>query len=187
MPFENESFDAAYAIEATCHARDLRNPYGQVYQKLKPGAYFACYEWLVTPSYDPENPKHREVIHDLEKGNGISKLFGIPDCLEALRDVGFEIIEHKDLSIVQESQEPWYVPLKGSYSLSFDQLYRWRMNPLGRSITNVMVYGLETLRLVPKGTVKVSQFLNNGADALVKAGEMEIFTPMFFFLARKPE
>jgi sterol 24-C-methyltransferase len=42
------------------------------------------------------------------------------------------------------------------------------------------------MRLVPKGTTEVSQVLNTGADALVAAGQMGIFTPMFFFLARKP-
>jgi hypothetical protein len=32
----------------------------------------------------------------------------------------------------------------------------------------------------------VSDFLNLGADALVRGGESGIFTPMFFFHARKP-
>jgi sterol 24-C-methyltransferase len=187
MPFQDESFDAAYAIEATCHARDLKNPYGEIFRCLKPGALFACYEWLVTPNYDPENSIHRKTIHKLEKGNGISKLFGFEDCLQALRDVGFEIIEYKDLAEVQPNQEPWYTPLKGAYTLELDQIHRWQMTPIGRFITHLMVSGLETVRLVPKGTGRVSSFLNNGADALVEAGEMELFTPMFFFLARKPE
>lgn len=38
----------------------------------------------------------------------------------------------------------------------------------------------------PKGTRQVSQILNKGADALVEAGDLNLFTPMFFFLARKP-
>lgn len=48
------------------------------------------------------------------------------------------------------------------------------------------MYGLETCRMVPRGTCKVSKVLNKGADALVEAGDKELFTPMFFFLARKP-
>jgi len=45
---------------------------------------------------------------------------------------------------------------------------------------------LEFLGLAPKGTSGVSAFLNKAADGLVGGGETEIFTPMFFTLARKP-
>lgn len=49
-----------------------------------------------------------------------------------------------------------------------------------------MVYVLETLRIAPKGTTKVSKLLEKAGKCLVQAGEKNIFTPMFFFLARKP-
>lgn len=48
------------------------------------------------------------------------------------------------------------------------------------------MYGLETLRLAPPGAHRVSQLLNKAADNLIKGGEQHLFTPMFFFLARKP-
>lgn len=54
-------------------------------------------------------------------------------------------------------------------------------------MTDKMVFTLETLRLAPSGTRKVSSLLNLAADSLVEAGKLHIFTPMFFFLVRKPE
>ncbi|MCY4191170.1 MAG: hypothetical protein OXC54_02155 [Rhodospirillaceae bacterium] len=42
------------------------------------------------------------------------------------------------------------------------------------------------LRLFPDGSRAVSTLLNRAADALVEGGRAGIFTPMFFFLARKP-
>jgi len=39
LPFENNTLDGAYAIEATCHAPDRVACYKQVYDKLKPGAF----------------------------------------------------------------------------------------------------------------------------------------------------
>ena len=60
------------------------------------------------------------------------------------------------------------------------------MHPWGRFVTDLFVYVLESIRIAPSGTRKVSQVLNLGADALVKAGDLELFTPMFFFVARKP-
>lgn len=190
MPFEDNSFDAVYAIEATCHARHLENPYGEVFRVLKPGAYFACYEWLTTDQYDENNLDQKKIVHGIEEGNSISKMYSIRQALDVLKKLGFEIVEYEDLadpkSSLSEAQEPWYAPLKGTYSLQFDQLYRWRMNPLGRMITTNLVYGLETIGFAPKGTTQVSKLLNYAADSLVEGGEQHLFTPMFYFLVRKP-
>ncbi|KAH6568387.1 hypothetical protein BASA62_005517 [Batrachochytrium salamandrivorans] len=183
-------FDAAYAIEATCHARHLENPYAEIFRCLKPGGKFACYEWLTTEYYDDTNLAQKKIVHDVEEGNSISKLYTIPQTIAALKKIGFEVIEYADLadpkSLFREAQDPWYTPLQGSYSLRFEKLYQWRMNSLGRCITDAMVYTLEALRLAPAGTHKVSQLLNLAASSLVKAGEQHLMTPMFFFVVRKP-
>lgn len=41
LPFAPESYDAAYAIEATCHAPDRTACFTQIFKALKPGAVFA--------------------------------------------------------------------------------------------------------------------------------------------------
>lgn len=136
MPFKDNTFDGAYAIEATVHSRHLENPYGEVYRTLKPGAYFACYEWLTTDKYDEKNMEHKRIIHALEEGNSIAKLYTFPECFEAIKKVGFELIEWEDLADpnrdIAKSQNPWHTPLKGSYSLSVENLHRWQMTPIGR-------------------------------------------------------
>ena len=53
LPFEEASFDKAYAIEATCHAPDRTGCYAQIFRVLKEGGIFAGYEWSaesLTPS-----------------------------------------------------------------------------------------------------------------------------------------
>ena len=59
------------------------------------------------------------------------------------------------------------------------------MTPLGRCLTHCMVTTLEFLRIAPKGSVRVSALLNATAVDLVEGGEKELFTPSYFFLARK--
>lgn len=66
MPFADNSFDACYAIEATCHARRLEHPYAEIYRTLKPGAYFACYEWLTTERYDENDLEMKKIVHAIE-------------------------------------------------------------------------------------------------------------------------
>lgn len=190
----------------------MENVYAEIFRTLKPGGKFACYEWLTTEKYDESNLEHKRIIHDLEEGNSLPKLYTIPMCLAALKKVGFEVLgtffsflffiyffplESGDLAnpkstIALQAQEAWYAPLKGpEYSLSslfsIDQLSRFTMTPFGRTVTDSFVYVLELLGLAPPGTGKVSKVLNLGADSLVLAGDLELFTPMYFFVARKPE
>ncbi|KAI8806049.1 S-adenosyl-L-methionine-dependent methyltransferase [Cladochytrium replicatum] len=190
MPFPDGSFDRAYAIEATCHAARLEDPYGEAFRVLKPGGLFACYEWCTTEKYDETDVKQKAIIHGIEEGDGIAKLRSTRECLAALKKAGFEIVEYADLADPDNTtfgvQEPWYQPLKGEYTLDVSRLWTMRMTPAGRAITHVMVNVLETVGLAPPGTVSVSSKLLKAATCLVEGGEKHLFTPMFFFLARKP-
>jgi sterol 24-C-methyltransferase len=42
------------------------------------------------------------------------------------------------------------------------------------------------LGVAPKGSLEVASMLERAADGLVAGGKKGIFTPLFFFLARKP-
>ncbi|KAE8676811.1 Cycloartenol-C-24-methyltransferase 1 [Hibiscus syriacus] len=146
MPFPDNTFDAVYAIEATCHAPDAYGCYKEIYRVLKPGQCFAAYEWCMTDAFDPNNA----------------------------------VIWEKDLAI--DSPVPWYLPLdKNHFSLS-----SFRLTALGRFFTRNMVKALEFVGFAPKGSQRVQDFLEKAAEGLVEGGRKEIFTPMYFFLARKP-
>ena len=54
-------------------------------------------------------------------------------------------------------------------------------------VTHNSLRVLETLRIAPKGSVRVSDMLNFCATAMAEAGRLGIFTPMYFIHARKPE
>ncbi|OZJ05225.1 hypothetical protein BZG36_02450 [Bifiguratus adelaidae] len=177
----DETFDRVFSVEATVHAPKLEYVYAEIYRVLKPGGKYACYEWLTTEQYDENDLTQKKVIHGIEEGNSISKLYSIPQCLEALRSVGFTVLDYKDIAVVDEATEPWY------YALSRANGIRgFARSPFGRIVTHTVLTILQTLRLVPKGTMETSNLLNNAADRLVEGGEMNIFTPMFFFLVEKP-
>ncbi|RHZ55442.1 hypothetical protein Glove_415g12 [Diversispora epigaea] len=182
MPREFDSkFDSIYAVEATVHSPKLETVYSEVFRSLKPGGLFATYEWVTTQNYDENNPDHKRIIHGIEEGNSIPSLSSYKQALEAAKSVGFEILEYEDMAIVSDCHEPWYNTLKGNFSLK-----GFRMTRFGRWTTSKLVYGLECLRIVAPGSSDVAEFLNNTAEALVEAGERDIFTPMFFILLRKP-
>jgi len=182
--FEPESFDAAYAIEATCHSPDRVKTFSGVAHCLKKGGIFVGYEWVVLPEkgYDKNNKDHVRVKEGIEVGNGLPTLATAAEVIKSLEDSGFEVIESYDANanVHSEFEVPWYQTLKGSYDLS-----GFRMTHFGRICTHIMVTTLELLRIAPKGTVKVSALLNATALDLVEGGEQEIFTPSYFFKAVK--
>ncbi|XVE76753.1 hypothetical protein DITRI_Ditri13aG0006300 [Diplodiscus trichospermus] len=154
--------------------------YKEIYRVLKPGQCFAAYEWCMTDSFDPKNQEHRKIKREIEIGDGVADIRSTRKCLEALKQAGFEVIWEKDLAV--DSPLPWYLPLyKNNFSLS-----SFRVTALGRFITRNMVKALEFAGLAPMGSKRVHDLLEKAADGLLEGGRKEIFTPMYFFLARKP-
>jgi sterol 24-C-methyltransferase len=183
IPLPDESFDAAYAVEATCHAASRRDVFAEAYRVLKPGGRLAAYEWAMTPLYDENDPRHQAIKHGIEVGNSLPPMPRTVEIIEVLRDIGFEVEEDKDVATdLRTGDRTWYAPLTGK-ELSVHTL---RQSSVGRVVTQSSLRLLERFRLAPAGSQAVSSFLNEAADALVAGGETGIFTPMFYFLARKP-
>ena len=182
LPLEDNSFDAIYTIEASCHAPDRVGLFKELLRVLKPGQFFGGYEWCLTHDYEPENPDHQKIKRDIEEGNGLPDIIYTWDIDAALREAGFELVENVDLAQAGDPDLPWFAPLAGSDGT----LRSLPRTPMGREITNRATKIMEKLKIAPEGTSQVSEFLNVGADALVAGGELEVFTPMYFFLARKP-
>lgn len=49
----------------------LEEVYGEVYRVLKPGSYFASYEWVATEKFDPNNQEHIRIMDEINFGNGL--------------------------------------------------------------------------------------------------------------------
>lgn len=180
--FTADSLDGAYAIEATCHAPDRVQCYRQIYNVLKPGATFCCYEWCLTDAFDANNQEHRRLKKDMEQGNGLPDICHTSVCLQALREAGFEVVSESDLAL-QTNIEPWMTPLQPSWNPCSQ---RFQFNPFGAVLTNFVIGLLETVRLAPAGTVKTQQVLQAGGFALRDAGQSGIFTTMYLLVGRKP-
>jgi len=179
-PFKDNSLDGVYAIEATCHTLDKLAVFGEAYRVLKPGAYFACYEWVTTPLFDENNAEHQKIVAGINRTNGLPG--NVPHHVidDSLKEVGFELVESCDLA--EKSPVPWYEPLEAKFSIS-----GFRHTGLGRLFTTLTVGGLEKIGLAPPGSLKVLQVLNEAAEFLCAGGKQGIYTVEYFVLARKPE
>mmetsp|Transcript_20113 Transcript_20113/g.64781 ORF Transcript_20113/g.64781 Transcript_20113/m.64781 type:complete len:375 (-) Transcript_20113:488-1612(-) len=188
MPFDSESFDAAYAIEATCHAPDRTKCYGEIYRCLKPGATFACYEWCLTDAYDAANPAHRKLKKDIEVGDGLPDLVHTSVCTEALKKAGFDVLETRDCATdgdLGDTGEPWYTPLTPSWNPFLQP--RFQMNGLMLVLLPRLLKVAELLNLVPAGTHQTQVMLQAGGIGCANGGATGAFTPMWLMVARKSE
>ncbi|KAL8228349.1 hypothetical protein R6Q57_015933, partial [Mikania cordata] len=89
MPFEDESFDGAYSIDATCHAPNLEDVVKEIFRVLKPGSmYVSVMEESVVQSSFEESKL--QVLPDLNEDSNIqsynaNRLPGLNEehCVEA--------------------------------------------------------------------------------------------------------
>jgi len=179
----DESFDAVYSIEASCCAPDKAGVYSEAFRVLKPGALLGVYEYCMTDLFDPENPEQLKLKSDMEYSGALPNIARPHEVDDAMRAVGFELLEARDLAADAPPGIPWYEPLVGS-GLS---LASFRSSALGRRLTHGSLWLLERLRIVPRGSFRVSAMLNLAGTAFAEAGRLGIFSPMYFILARKPD
>ncbi|UJR21766.1 hypothetical protein I4U23_024841 [Adineta vaga] len=180
LPFEDKSFDHIYTIEAVCHAPDKVKCFAEAMRVLKPGGSFTGYDWCLTDKYDGRNREHNEIKRLIEEGDGLPDLKSTHHSVSALKSVGFNV---EDGRIIPEGDIPWYQPLKGGDP--FFSPSNFRTTLIGRCITRNGVWLLEKLGVAAQGSLAALNILERAREGVVRGGETDIFTPYFFFFARR--
>lgn len=184
LPFADNSFDAVYAIEATCHAPERNGVYSEILRVLKPGGVFATYEWCLTDKYDKNNEVHRQIKKDIEVGDGLPDMVHTSVCTKALGDVGFEILEARDCALDSNyGGRPWHFPLMTSWNPLHQPGFQF--NPFMRKALPAVLGVFEKIGLVPAGTGETQVMLQAGGIGCQQGGQLGVFTPMWFMAGQK--
>jgi len=184
IPIEDNSFDAVFHVEALEHAPDRVKAGKEILRVLKPGGYFAGYDWVITEKCDLNNKEHVRIKKGIEVGNSVHDLERPSTVIQSLKDAGFEVLESKDYGVLTDpiTELGWWESLVGGYT----SVEAFKHSYACFSLTNKMLWALETLRLAPKGTVDVHSLLVKVSLDLVEGGRLQIFSPSYFYLCRKP-
>jgi sterol 24-C-methyltransferase len=90
--YDDESFDGAYSIQAVWpffKVHELDGVAKELYRVLKPGSTFTCSEYLLTPFFKWDNPKHAE-LHRIWMPTLMASQSNYPsDVVNALERAGF--------------------------------------------------------------------------------------------------
>jgi len=179
MDFPPNHFDGTYAIEATCHAPRKEDVYAEIYRVTKPGCYFAVYEWCLTDKFNPNDSQHQKIKKEVEIGNGLPISVFPEQCMQTLRKVGFEIMEHRDAFA---GDKTWWKFLEPNPILPST----YQFTAIGRFFIRNILRFLEMVHLAPKGVVKMFDVLITAAHGLCGAGREQIYTVGYYILAYKP-
>ncbi len=182
--FEADSFDAGYAIESTCHAPDKQGAFAEIFRVLKPGALFWGQEMCLTNEFDSGSTLHRTIKRDLMLGIALNEIATFAEVNKALEAVGFEVLEGMDRDVVEGPSTPWYQPMEGGSGTLRNAL---RRTPAGRKAMIGALRFAEAFRFFPAGSSAVVRLMDRTADAYVAGGKSGIFSPLYCFLARKPD
>lgn len=189
MNFPDNTFDAVYAIEATCHAPSLEAVYTEIHRVLKPGGKFGVFEWVMTDLYNESDPNHRSIRLGIERGDGIANMCSRTEAVRAIQAAGF-LLEHDEDLAERGDKIPWWSPLSGEmkYVSGVRELVgALRLSWWGRTAMRWFLGGLEVVRLAPGGTAATAAELEIAAESLVDGARKGLFTPMYFMVGRKPE
>jgi len=188
IPYPDNSFDAVYAMEATVHAPSLVSVYTEIFRVLKPGGRFGVHEQvMLSPAFDISNARHIALRNGMERGNGIPCLRTSDEAQDAMNKAGFVLEAAEDMADHNDPQPWWYFCAGGTeYAQGWKDWGRVvRMTGPGRVAFNILLKGLEALRVVRQGSAVIAREMIRGADCIAEAGRDRLFTPMFLMIGVK--
>lgn len=169
LPFEDESFDAFYEIQALSLCKDPRSLFGEIFRVLKPGAKFCLVDWVSLEPYDAGNEEHAELMRRVKPLIGA---VGTPTPVSfesALRDAGFTVTR-SDIPSIDGLQ----APLIDKVDIYF------------RGMRQLILAAVK-LRILPRHfKTLINRFCLDG-PAFVKMDYMRLITTTYRIVAEKPQ
>ncbi|KAL4959507.1 class I SAM-dependent methyltransferase [Aspergillus stella-maris] len=168
LPFENDSFDAFYQIQALSLCKDLGALFREIYRIVKPGSRISLLDWVSLPGYEPSNTEHAELMRRVKPLIGAVGT-PTPEILEtALTEAGFTVIRSDNASVGDLQ-----APLIDKVDLYF------------RSMRQVIL-GLVKTHVLPKHFKTLINRLCLDGQAFVKMDKMRLVTTSYRIIAQKP-
>ena len=168
LPFDDESFDAFYEIQALSLCKDLPALFRELKRILKPGARLSLLDWVRLPSFDPANPHHASLMRRVKPLIGAVGTPTSSSLAKALEDAGFVILRSDNASI-----DGLQAPLIDKVDLYFLVLRR-------------VIKGLVGLRVLPVHFGTLIDRLCLDGQAFVEMDKARLATTSYRIIAQKP-
>ncbi|KAF4926892.1 Sterol 24-C-methyltransferase [Colletotrichum viniferum] len=167
LPFEDNTFDAFYQIQALSLCKDLPRLFAELRRVLKPGAKISLLDWVSLPAYDPTNAEHAELMRRTKPLIGAVGTPTPQTFEKALKDAGFTVLRSDNASI-----DGVQAPLIDKADVYF------------RSLRQVIL-GLVKVRLLPPHFKTLINRLCLDGQAFVKMDTLRLVSTSYRIIAQK--
>lgn len=174
LPFDDASFDAAYAVYSFKYATSLERTFSEVFRVLRPGGLFLVYDMVKADTFDERNPEHVRLLDQFAYSTGMPPIHSNTDRLRVAADVGFECLADTDLS----QDLPWYDHFTRTPLL---------MPMIESRRVRSLVERAEARGWLPRGfSAFYRTFVADNLASLVNAGKVGAMTGSSLVILRRP-
>jgi len=169
LPFEDQSFDALYHVQALTYAQDLPTLFKEMHRVLKPGAKISFLDWFQLPAYNASDVHHQKLLRETKAVIGAVYTPTPLEYEQMLKAAGFTVLSSEEAS--SDGGHQW--PLIKSAEFFFET---------ARSIVHVLC----NWNLIPKHMAPLLDRLAEGGESFIEADQKSLFTTSWQIIAQKP-
>lgn len=164
LEFDNESFDAVYAIQPMTYVSDHAFTFSEVFRILRPGGRFVINDVAALDAYDRDNAHQRTLIQHTRELTVFGGFWHYKYWEDAYRDAGFELVSSVGRPAVELIKKE--VALFDRYEAVFKFLAK--------------------LHLIPGKTNALMGRMNENSHSYIQAEEEELLTLNWHCVGQKP-
>ena len=166
-PFADNSFDAIYQIQAFSLSKDLGKLLKEIYRMLKPGAKFACLDWVTLSKYDEKDPYHADLMKRIKPLIGAIGSPSSEQYINLMKEAGFEILIDENASI-----DGLQAPLIENADKFYTRVAKW-------------INFLVKCKVLPAHFKALFDRLTKDGEAFVEADRLRLVTTSYYIVGQK--
>ncbi len=164
LPYEDNTFDAVYAIQPMTYVSDPAFTLGEIFRVLKPGAKFGFNDVAALDAYDRDNHAHRLLIQHTRELTVFGGFWHYKYWEDTFKNAGFDLqVSHGQPAVGMIKKE---IVLYDKYE--------------------AVASFLATIRVFPKRFFQLLRRLHANAESYIKAEEEELISLNWYAVMQKP-
>lgn len=165
LEFDDEAFDAIYAIQPMTYVSDHEFTFNEVFRILKPGGIFVINDVAALNAYDRENEHQKTLIQHTRELTVFGGFWYYKYWEDSYRKAGFKLVS----SIGRPAVE--MIKKEVARFDKYEAVFKF----------------LSKIHLIPKKTTELLKRFNDNSQSYIQAEEEELLTLNWHLVGQKPE